>query len=606
MKPDLDKIPKQPGVYMMKDKKGEVVYIGKAVNLRSRVRSYFSKRSGRDFRPAARFLRTVTKDVEFIVTQNETEAFILENNLIKKFKPRFNIRLKDDKSYLSLRVDIRHPFPAIRIVRRPKRDGSLYFGPYSSSMAVRSTLKTLRTIIPMRDCSDREFSSRTRPCIKHQIHRCTAPCAGLISQEDYKKNLDYVLSILRGRVDEIMVKFERDMTVAAEKMKFEEAARFRDSIGYLKSMARTQKVEDMRFYDVDVLGVHSRRGLTEIVILFFREGKLISSQPFTFSIPLGEIDLVSQFLVRYYDSKRHLPEEVYIPFKLPDMKIIEAYLRRLRKGAFHLKTAVRGDRAKLLKMAKENARLSLKSSKASMENAARIQDSLRIICGLENPPVSIEGVDISTTSGEEAVGSIVHFKNSEEAPSRYRRYRIKTVTGMDDCAMIYEVVSRRLKRGVKEKDLPDLILVDGGRGQLNSALKAAEDCNVRYVDFLGIEKGITRAKAVSLTQEEEDRIVSPREGFTPCPTQGSSELQLLQKVRDEAHRFAITYHRKRRTKRALSSPLDKVHGLGAAKKKVLLSEFGGLRELRGAAVEEISGAPGIGPVLAVRIFKVLH
>jgi excinuclease ABC subunit C len=397
------------------------------------------------------------------------------------------------------------------------------------------------------------------------------------------------------------------MAEASRTLAYERAARIRDQIGHLKSFARAQKVEDTRFYDVDVIGIHQDgEGLTEVAVLFFREGKLLSSRPYTFDIRIDAVDLLGQFLLRFYDGKRYIPERVYIPLRIPDLEGVEGYLADLRKAPFSLKVGKRGEEAKLIQLARENARLSLKASRKTQEGAARIAESLRERLSLKRTPVSIEGVDISTTGGGEAVGAVVHFKNGEAMKSRFRRYRIKTVKGMDDYAMLREVVARRLRRGLKEKDFPDLLLVDGGVGQLNCALEAARDLEVSSMDFLGIRKGETRAKGVQVREGSDDRIVTPEEGVSECIRPGSPEMHLLQRIRDEAHRFAIAYHRKRRSKAGLSSPLDGIKGLGAAGKKRLLAHFGGLQGLRGASRGEIQRVKGVGAVLAGRIHEALH
>ncbi|MFH2000606.1 MAG: excinuclease ABC subunit UvrC [Planctomycetota bacterium] len=606
MKPFLKNLPSAPGVYLMKDESGDILYVGKARDLKSRVSSYFSARSQQEYRPAARYLKDRVHQVDFIVTANETEAFILENNVIKKHKPPLNIRLKDDKTYLSLRVDMSNPFPSIVPVRKIRRDGCMYFGPYSSSRSLRSTLRLLRTVVPLRDCSDREFAGRKRPCIKYEIGRCPAPCVGRIDEAAYRSNLDRALCILRGRVDILLKKLDHEMAQASEIMAFEEAARVRDRIGHLKAFTTSQNVQDVQFYDVDVVGIHQSRGLSTVAVLFFRQGKLLASRPFTFDLEIDEPELISQFLSRYYDGGRYIPESTYIPVPIQGMEEMAGCIRSLRKAAYSLKAPRRGDAVKLLQMANENARLSMEASRKVMEQTARVQDDLRSALNLNRTPVDVECVDISNTSGGQAVGAVVHFRRGSPLKSRYRRYKIKTVEGMDDYAMIREVMRRRLKRGLKESDLPDLFLIDGGVGHLNSALAVAGELEIKCIDMIGISKGETRAKAVSLDADADDRIITPgNHAGVPLPV-GSPAMHLLQRIRDEAHRFAITYHRKRRNKAGLASPVDGVKGLGARKKQSLLAFFSGLKGLKKASLQEIANAPGIGPVLAERIYRELH
>jgi len=593
----LASIPAAPGVYLMKDAGGAVIYVGKAVSLRSRVRSYFRSSSAPGTRPAERHIASRAADVEFIVTSNENEAFILENNLIKKFKPRYNIRLRDDKTFLSLKVDLEHPFPSIVPVRRPRRDGAVYFGPYTSSSAIRSTLRFLRTVAPFRVCSDREFRNRARPCIQYHIKRCSGPCCGLIGSKDYRADLEVALRVLRGEVDELQDELRIRMQSAAAGMQYEEAARLRDRIKNLEHFAATQKVQVVRFDDADVLGFHSEGGIAEVVVLFFRDGKLVSSSPFSFDVELEADEVLSQFVLRYYGERRHVPREIFLPFAIPDMAEVGAFLKSRRQGAVSVKVPRRGDALKLAAMAGENARLSLRASRGVKEIAAGIAESLRQSLGLRKAPIRIESIDISNTGGGEAVGAVVHFKEGEPLKSRYRRFRVKTVAGVDDYAMMREVVARRLRRGSAEENLPDLILIDGGVGHVTAAVRAAAEAGVPGIDIAGIAKGENR---------KSDRVFRPGAREPVALERGSGEFHLLQRVRDEAHRFAVAYHRKLRGKRSLASPLDGVPGLGRDRKEKVLGRFGGLRGLKGASLEEIMKVDGVGPVLARRILEAVR
>ncbi len=605
VKRKIARIPDAPGVYLMKDAWETVIYVGKAVSLKNRVRSYFSK-STTDTRPAALHLSSKTRDVEFIVTRNENEAFILENNLIKKLKPRYNIRLRDDKNFLSLKVDFSHDFPAVVPVRRMRKDGAVYFGPYTSSVAIRSTLRFLRTVVPFRVCSDREFGNRVRPCIQFQIKRCSGPCCGLIDKKDYRADLEIALRVLRGEVAPLQDELSRKMQKASGRMEYESATRYRDQIKNLERFTATQKVEIVRFDDADVLGICTEAGVSEVAVLFFREGKLLSSSPFAFEHELDPEELLSQFVLRYYGERRHVPREIFLPFAIPDMKEVERFLKDRRKGAVSLKVPKRGDAVRLLDMAQENARLTLRASRGVKQIAAGIAETLRQTLGLKRAPLRIEGIDISNTRGNEAVGSIVHFKEGEPLKSRYRRFRVKTVTGSDDYAMMHEVLTRRFRRGRAEEKLPDLLLVDGGRGQVSVAMRAAAEVGVESVEIAGMAKGDSRARAVAGGDRRSDMIYLPgRTDPIELPV-GSGELHLLQRVRDEAHRFAVAYHRKLRGKASLASPLDGVTGLGAGRRRRLLAHFGGMRGLKAVSIEEIAKVPGIGPVLANRIYRAFH
>ena len=601
----LDHIPLSPGVYLMKDGDGEVIYIGKAVSLRNRVLSYF-RDSISDTRPAARHIGTKAEDLDLIVTRNETEAFLLENNLIKKFKPCYNIRLRDDKSFLSIKVDLSHPFPAAVPVRKPRRDKSLYFGPYTSAGAMRSILRFLRTVFPLRICSDREFRSRSRPCIQHQIHRCSAPCCGLITEQAYRKDLDAALQILKGKVDDLKEKLRQEMQKAADEMRYEDAARVRERIKHLDTFTRTQKVELLRFRDADVIGFHKEGRFFEVAVLFFRDGKLVASSPFSFELAFEPEEMISQFVLRFYGDRRHIPSEIFLPVALPDMDSMEQYLRDRRKGGVRLKVPRRGNALKLVQMAEENARLALRASRGIREVAASVAEALRVTLKMTKAPLRIEGVDISNTSGNQAVGSLVHFRDGEPLKSRYRRFRVKSVEGADDYAMIREVLIRRFKRGRAERNLPDLLLVDGGPGQVAQAVRAAEEAGAASCAVVGMAKGETRARAVKSEKGKTDKLYLPGSRMPVDIDPDSDAFKLLQRVRDEAHRFALAYHRLLRGKATFSSPLHALEGLGKERRRRVLERFGGLRGLKAASLEEIMSVKGIGPQLARRILDAVR
>ena len=593
----------------MKDEEGRVLYVGKALNLRRRVRSYFSESAGRrEFRPAARRLGTQAAAVDFVATRNEHEAFILESNLIKKFKPPFNIRLKDDKRYLSIKVDLKHPFPALMPVRKPRRDGSLYFGPYTSARALRAALRLIRTVAPLRSCSDREFRNRSRPCLQYEIGRCPAPCSGRIDEGGYRIHLERALSILRGGTDELFRALQEEMAGAAARMEYERAARLRDAITGLELFTRTQRVENPRWKEMDVVGMAggAREGFIAVAVLPFRGGKLQEVRSYTFSVAREEGELLEEFLLRYYGEGHTIPERLLLPVAVPEGEGMEAFLRERRGAPFRLSVSPRGEGGRLLLLARENARFVLHASLRAREEAVRTAGRLQTQLRLPRPPRAIECVDVSTTGGREAVGAVVRFEEGEPVKHRYRRYRIRTVAGMDDFAMIREVVRRRFRRGRREEELPDLFMVDGGKGQVAVAADEMARLGLGALPVVGLRKGVTRAKAVTLQGMEDDRVVLPGAGVTGVVPSGSPELYLLQRIRDEAHRFAVTYHRKRRSRAQQASPLDGISGLGAARRKALLTRFGGLRALRRAAPAEIEGVPGIGPTLAERIHRALH
>lgn len=584
-------LPSLPGVYMMKDEKGEVIYVGKAANLRVRVRSYLR---GQDERYQVKFLMRRVADIECMVTDTEKEALILEDILIKKHRPRYNINLKDDKTYLSLRVDMKQDFPKVEVVRRRQKDGALYFGPYSSAQALRETIGLLQRIFQIRTCSESYFRNRTRPCLSYQIKRCLGPCCGLVEQKDYSKLMDEVVLFLQSKSRELIKRFKRRMKDASDRMEFEEAARLRDCLKSMEVTLESQKVYTAGADDRDIVGLWREAGRVGLYIMFIRSGKLSGGRFFSFEDQqLPDEELISSFIGRYYGGGRYVPAELIVPVDIEDVAVKREWLADMRRRSVVIKAPKRGEKRKLLSLAVKNAENSL-TAKGEDEGAGReLLEQISILFSLNRLPEVIECFDISNLQGENAVGSMVVFVNGKGDKSRYKRFKIKAVKGPDDFAMMYEVLKRRLERGLEEGALPDLVLIDGGRGHLGVGMKVLEDLEFTgRIDLLSIakEKIIKRHGS---DEKREERIYLPgRKNPVKLKDKGSI-LFLFQRIRDEAHRFAITYHKKLRGKKVISSVLDAIEGVGPAKKKALLRHFGSLKGVKGASLEELKSVSGI-------------
>jgi len=589
-------IPASPGVYLMKSKTGEIIYVGKAKDLRARLRTYF--RDG-DSRYSVQFLMKRVADVDFIVTNNEKEALLLENTLIKQHKPRYNIRLKDDKTYLSLRLDRREDFPRLTIVRRYKRDGALYFGPYSSAAAVRDTLRTIQEIFPIRRCPNHVFKNRTRPCLNYQIGRCTGPCCDLISKEEYHKLVDEVVLFLKGRNDDLVKELKGCMERASAALEFERAARLRDRLSAIEQTLEKQQAVSAAGFDRDVFGLYSADSEVHIKVLFIRDGKLIETGSYTFRRKQMTVrELFSSFIAQFYSADRDVPTEILVPVDVEDAGLLEEVLteRRGRKVAIHCPK--RGEKLRLVEMAAKNAEDTALARRA----AADLESSGLMALGeklrLPDVPSRIECVDISNIGGTDAVGSLVTFDDGKPNKSRYRRYRIRSVSGADDYGMMKEVLTRRYTRALAEDDLPDLLIVDGGKGQLSIAVAVLRE--------LGVEGLAVAALAKPAHEGERDKVFLPgRKNPVTFPS-SSPALHLLQRIRDEAHRFAVTYHRKVRDRSRLQSVLTDIPGVGEKRKRALLAHFGSLERVKQASVEELGAVPGLPDSLARRVYLYLH
>lgn len=582
-------LPDAPGVYLFRDKRGHVLYIGKALSLKKRVSSYLVDSPGGPDRFQIGPMIDQIADLEFILTENELEALILESNLIKNHRPRYNIVLKDDKHYPFLRLDPNDPFPWVQVVRRIKDDGALYYGPYVPSTAMWDVLALVNKTIPLRKC--RSIEGR-KLCLEYHLGRCLGPCEGLIGRKEYGELVDQARLLLDGKDQELTKRLKERMHQAAESLEFEQAAKYRDQIASLRQVFERQKVISPRGEDLDVFGLAHEAREAQVQLFLIRRGRLIGRETFTFELgaetPSG---LLASLLKQFYVGSRDIPKEILLSHPLEDASLIAAWLASRANRHVELLVPQRGRKARLVQMAQRNAQEALALSLRSSQSREAALKELQGALGLTGLPRQIEAYDISNISGTLAVGSQVVWEDGKPKKSGYRRYKINTVEGPDDFAMMAEVLQRRLQKA-QEMPLPDLILLDGGRGQLNAALGVAR------------KLGFDSLQMVSLAKEEE-LVFHPARPKPIALPERSRARQLLQQIRDESHRFAVTYHRALRGKSGLRSLLDDIPGIGAKRRRALLSHFGSLRRLREASIEELRRTAGVSESLATTIHDVL-
>lgn len=596
-----------PGVYLMKDSQGRVIYVGKAKNLKARVLSYF--RDGGDGRPKISFLMGKAKDIDYIVADSEKEALLLENTLIKRHKPRYNVSLRDDKTYLSLRIDPNERFPRISIVRRIKRDGALYFGPYSSGGKLRETVELLQKAFPLRRCSTQDPAKRSRPCIYHQTHSCGAPCAGLISEESYKNLVNQAILFLRGKASAILDDLNKSMLHAAKEMNFEEAAKLRDAIAAVRLTLERQKAVTHDNRDLDAVAIHREGAEAQAAALIVRSGVLIDQRSYYLSdFHLDDQEATTQFLQQFYRGDRLIPSQVLLETKFDseERQALEEWLSEKRGKRVRILWPQRGEKVELLSMAKKNAVEHLtqrRKTKVGHEAAlAAIESKLK----LPRRPERIECFDVSNIQGRDAVASMTTFIDGFPRKDAYRRFIIRTVEGADDFAMLYEAISRRLKRIGAGWELPDLLVVDGGRGQTAAAAKALSDAGMDQIPLIGIAKARVLGESGEEVERSPERIFLRGRSNPIILSKNSSALFLLCRIRDEAHRFAIEFHRKRRGRAISSSALDAVPGVGDKRRLELLKRFGSLKRVKEASPENLAETPGISLELAKKIHAALN
>ena len=599
LKAELPQLPIAAGVYLMRDSGDEVIYVGKARNLRKRLGAYV-KRPGRMGIKTEVLVRKIAA-VETIVTASEKEALILESNLIKRYRPRYNVELKDDKRYPSLRLDTDHPYPRLSIVRKIKKDGALYFGPYASAQAVRQTLKIINKNFKIRKCSDREFNSRTRPCLHCQMQGCTAPCCREVDAATYAEMVKDVVLFLKGRTPDLIRNMKQAMTEASEALEFEQAAVLRDRIIALERTLEKQAVVTTDFQDRDVIATAGNKGLALVTLLTVRGGFLQGSRSYPINETMSnESEIIAAFIRQYYTHASFVPREILVAASPDDATLIEERLRELKGQRVRLIRPQRGEKVRLLRMAAENAVKSL--SEHLSARAAKIDFLQRLAkrLHLSNVPRRIECFDNSTLFGDQPVASMVVFTDGRPDKAAYRRYRLRSVTTPDDYASMHEVLSRRLGKGTAAAPFPDLIMVDGGKGQLGIAQAVVSELNLQRPPEL-----IAIAKKDEKREQKHDKIFLPNRANPVQFGRDSDLLLFLQHIRDEAHRFAIDYHRRRRKKNTLQSALDSIPGVGPRRKEQLLRRFKSVKKIREASAEDLSQLPGISTDLAEKILRLL-
>jgi excinuclease ABC subunit C len=581
----------------MLDADGQVIYVGKASNLRRRVSSYFSKRH--DSPKVARMVAQIA-DIEITVTASEGEALILENNLIKSLRPRYNIMLRDDKSYPYIYLSKGEPFPRLAFHRGARKGPGRYFGPYPSAGAVRDSLALMQRIFPLRQCEDAVFRARTRPCLQYQIKRCTGPCVGLITPDEYARDVRHAELFLEGKNAQVIDELAAQMSQAAAALDYERAARLRDQIAALRRAQEQQGIEGVEA-DIDVIACASRDGVACVELLFIRGGRSVGTRAyFPRLADDAEPDTVlAAFLPQHY-LDGEVPAEIVLSHVVPDQALIEAALSQTSGHKVRLTAAVRGDRAKWLRLARTNASLTLARRLASSASLRERYEALQEALGLDSLPQRLECFDISHTRGEAPVASCVVFDENGPAKAEYRRFNIEGVTGGDDYAAMAQAVERRYTRLQKgEGVFPDVLLIDGGPGQLARVKAVLEELQVSGLAVLAVGKGETRrpgAETLLLMGREQPIFLPP----------DSPALHLIQHIRDEAHRFAIAGHRGRRQKARNTSPLEHIPQLGPKRRRLLLTRFGGLQELRRAGVDDLAQVPGISRALAQTVYDALH
>lgn len=581
------KTPKGPGVYLFKDETGRVLYVGKSRNIRSRMASYISGDSSRG--PGIERMVREARHVDYVVTNNEKEALILEHNLIREYRPQYNVRLKDDKRYPFLKIAMNERYPRISVVRRIKRDGARYFGPYTDVKAMRKTLRLLVKLFPIRTC--RVLTNRKRPCLDFYIGRCLGPCWEFDDDDSYRQVIDEASMFLEGKVSSVLESLEKRMKSASDKKDFELAASLRDRISDIETVILKQNVVSPKRIDQDVVAV-AREGKRACgVVVEVREGKLLRTEKIRISCrrDTADSEVLLGFVEQYYLMARSIPPEVILGGDVKDAEELAERLGELRGASVRATVPKRGKKRELVTIARRNAQVALGETLELGRGLAELRQRLE----LTKTPRHIEAVDISLSAGKEPVGSLVVFVDGKPKKGDYRKYKIKTVKGTDDFAMIAEVVTRRFRKLIEDGDsLPDLLLVDGGRGQLSAARKALESLEVRGVPV------------VALAKKDEEIYALGR----PDPirlSKSAAELRLLMQIRNEAHRFAITFHRSLRSKKAFASVLDNVPMVGEKRKKLLLDHFGSVEKLRKATIDELYCIQGIGPSTARAILESL-
>ena len=589
-----------PGVYRLHDRFGRVLYVGKARSLRKRVASYF--RPPQQLEPKTRALMSHAHSVEVTVTRTETEALLLENNLIKEHRPRYNVVLRDDKSFPYIHVTTGDAFPRLSFHRGPRRGTGRYFGPFASAGATRITLSQLQKLFRVRQCEDSFFENRSRPCLQYQIERCTAPCVGLIDEATYDEDVRHAIMFLEGKSEEMIEEMVRRMETASHALEFELAARYRDQIANLRRVQARQYVSGAKG-NVDVIATRAREGVAVVELFVIRNGQNLGSRTLrpAHGGDVDENELLRAFLPQHYLSRsgreRPVPDEILLSHTVPDLQVLEQVIAEQSGRRVNIRSNVRGERARWVEMAVDNAEIALRQRIASRANLHRQFDALQELLGLDNPPARIECFDVSHTGGESMVASCVVFEPDGAKKSDYRRFSINGVKAGDDYGALRNALERRYTRLRRENAvLPDLLMIDGGRGQLKQACDMLADLQISGMVAIGIAKGTSRKPGF-------EQIFVPGRVAPLMPPSDSVALHLIQRIRDEAHRFAVTGHRNQRLRTRRESVLEQIPGIGARRRQRLLNEFGGLQGVSRAGVEDLMRVRGISRDLALAVYE---
>lgn len=605
IKHELTKIPDLPGIYMMKDDGSQIIYIGKAKNLKKRIKQYFQSQNH-----AVKIQKMIENifSFEYIITDSEIEALMLESNLIKKHKPKYNTRLTDDKSYPYIKVTIKDKFPRVYKVREISQDGNKYFGPYTSALAVKQTIESIRNIFKIRDCNLKIITGKenTRPCLNYYINRCSGPCIGKISSEKYMENIHKILDLLNGKEEGLIGELEKRMVEASENLLFEHAAIYRDQIEAIKNLGEKQKVAKASFKDIDIIGVAYGENDAIAQIFFIRSGKITGREDYLLNVNLNDSpeEIIESFVKQYYTGTVYIPKEIFIEKELEDMELIASWLSEIRGNKVTLRVPKKGENSMLMKMVRKNAEEKLNKDvtriKIQKEESLAAVDELASLIGLESVPRRIEAFDISNIQGMENVGSMVVFENGESKKSDYRRFKIRSVYGQNDYKSMAEMIDRRISRGLSENSsvekekkfnqMPDLILVDGGKGHVS----IVEDTLINYgltIPVCGMVKDDRHITRGLIYEKKEVMLL-----------RNTKIYRFISSIQNEAHRFAITYHRDLRKKNAFKTILDDIAEIGEKRKLSLLNTFGSVESISTATLEELEKAPSMNKLAALRVY----
>ena len=606
---ELKKLPGKPGVYLMHDEKDAIIYVGKAISLKNRVRQYFQSSRNR----GAKIEQMVThiSRFEYIVTDSELEALVLECNLIKEHRPKYNTMLMDDKTYPFIKVTVNEPFPRVMMARRMKKDKAKYFGPYTSAGAVKDTIELIRKLYHIRSCNRSlpKDIGKERPCLNYHIHQCHAPCQGYISREEYRKSIDEVVRFLNGNYDPILKELEEKMLDASENLEFEKAIEYRELLASVQKIAQKQKITDTAGDDRDIIAMASEGEDAVVQVFFIRGGRLIGRDHFYLKIAENDTksEILSSFIKQFYAGTPYIPAELMLPEEIEDQEIIEEWLTTRREHKVRLRIPKKGTKEKLVELAQKNAQMVLKNDKERLKReegrTIGAVKELEKILGLTGI-IRMEAYDISNTNGFDSVGSIVVYEHGKPKRNDYRKFKIKSVQGPDDYASMNEVLTRRFEHGLRERQdesetggfqaFPDLIMMDGGRGQVNIALEVLEKLNL-HIPVCGMVKDDNhRTRGLYFNNVE-------------LPIDRNSEcFRLITRIQDEAHRFAITFHRQLRSKGQVHSILDDIPGVGPARRKDLMRSFENIEAIRNATVDDLKELPSMNEKSAQEVYKFFH